>query len=41
MVPILGISPFKETARQLSLAWGVYPGKFNQNKHWIRVCLQV
>eukprot|EP00594_Rhizosolenia_setigera_P019716 CAMPEP_0178968636 /NCGR_PEP_ID=MMETSP0789-20121207/18379_1 /TAXON_ID=3005 /ORGANISM="Rhizosolenia setigera, Strain CCMP 1694" /LENGTH=599 /DNA_ID=CAMNT_0020654617 /DNA_START=21 /DNA_END=1820 /DNA_ORIENTATION=+ len=25
MVPILGISPFKETARQLSLAWGVYP----------------
>ena len=25
-VPILGLSPFKETARQLSLAWGVYPG---------------
>jgi len=24
-VPILGISPFKETARQLSLSWGVYP----------------
>lgn len=24
-VPILGLSPFKETARQLSLAWGVYP----------------
>jgi len=24
-VPILGISPFKETARQLSMAWGVYP----------------
>lgn len=24
-VPILGISPFKETARQLALSWGVYP----------------
>jgi len=24
-VPILAISPFKETARQLSLSWGVYP----------------
>lgn len=24
-VPILGITPFKETARQLSLSWGVYP----------------
>lgn len=24
-VPILGISPFKETARQLSMSWGVYP----------------
>jgi len=24
-VPILGITPFKETSRQLSLAWGVYP----------------
>lgn len=24
-VPILGLAPFKETARQLSLAWGVYP----------------
>lgn len=28
-VPILGISPFKETARQLSMAWGVYPGKLS------------
>uniref|UniRef100_A0A6V2BMK6 Pyruvate kinase C-terminal domain-containing protein n=1 Tax=Ditylum brightwellii TaxID=49249 RepID=A0A6V2BMK6_9STRA len=26
-VPILAISPFKETARQLALSWGVYPGK--------------
>jgi pyruvate kinase len=25
-VPILAISPFKETARQLVLSWGVYPG---------------
>lgn len=24
-VPILGITPFKETARQLALSWGVYP----------------
>lgn len=24
-VPILGISPFKETARQLVMSWGVYP----------------
>jgi len=24
-VPILAISPFKETARQLALSWGVYP----------------
>mmetsp|Transcript_1345 Transcript_1345/g.2068 ORF Transcript_1345/g.2068 Transcript_1345/m.2068 type:complete len:271 (+) Transcript_1345:1-813(+) len=24
-VPILGISPFKETARQLAMSWGVYP----------------
>ena len=24
-VPILAISPFKETARQLVLSWGVYP----------------
>lgn len=24
-VPILAISPFRETARQLSLSWGVYP----------------
>lgn len=24
-VPVLAISPFKETARQLSLSWGVYP----------------
>jgi pyruvate kinase len=24
-VPILAITPFKETARQLSLSWGVYP----------------
>ena len=24
-VPILAISPFAETARQLSLSWGVYP----------------
>jgi len=24
-VPILGISPFKETARQLAISWGVYP----------------
>uniref|UniRef100_A0A7S0BZU2 Pyruvate kinase n=1 Tax=Proboscia inermis TaxID=420281 RepID=A0A7S0BZU2_9STRA len=24
-VPILAISPFKETARQLSISWGVYP----------------
>jgi len=24
-VPILGITPFKETARQLSMTWGVYP----------------
>lgn len=27
-VPILAISPFAETARQLSLSWGVYPGMF-------------
>ena len=26
-VPILAISPFKETARQLAMSWGVYPGK--------------
>jgi len=26
-VPILAISPFKETARQLALSWGVYPGE--------------
>lgn len=25
-VPVLGITPFKETARQLALSWGVYPG---------------
>eukprot|EP00571_Detonula_confervacea_P010807 CAMPEP_0172300572 /NCGR_PEP_ID=MMETSP1058-20130122/2633_1 /TAXON_ID=83371 /ORGANISM="Detonula confervacea, Strain CCMP 353" /LENGTH=589 /DNA_ID=CAMNT_0013010391 /DNA_START=38 /DNA_END=1803 /DNA_ORIENTATION=+ len=24
-VPILGITPFKETARQLAMSWGVYP----------------
>jgi pyruvate kinase len=24
-VPILGITPFKETARQLVMSWGVYP----------------
>jgi len=24
-VPVLAITPFKETARQLSLSWGVYP----------------
>jgi len=24
-VPVLAISPFRETSRQLSLAWGVYP----------------
>jgi len=24
-VPILAITPYKETARQLSLSWGVYP----------------
>lgn len=24
-VPVLGITPFKETARQLALSWGVYP----------------
>lgn len=24
-VPILAITPFKETSRQLSLSWGVYP----------------
>jgi len=27
-VPILAISPFKETARQLALSWGVYPGMY-------------
>ena len=27
-VPILAISPFKETARTLAMSWGVYPGKF-------------
>lgn len=27
-VPILAISPFRETARVLSLSWGVYPGKY-------------
>jgi pyruvate kinase len=26
-VPILAISPLKETARQLAMSWGVYPGK--------------
>lgn len=25
MVPILALCPFKETSRQLALAWGVYP----------------
>jgi pyruvate kinase len=25
-VPILALCPFKETARQLALSWGVYPG---------------
>ena len=24
-VPVLGITPFKETARQLAMSWGVYP----------------
>ena len=24
-VPVLGITPFKETARQLVMSWGVYP----------------
>ena len=24
-VPILGITPFRETARQLAMSWGVYP----------------
>lgn len=28
-VPILAISPLMETARQLSLSWGVYPEYFN------------
>jgi len=37
-VPILGISPFRETARQLSLSWGVYPelpqtGTYFSNVH--------
>ena len=27
-VPILALCPFKETARQLALSWGVYPGKY-------------
>ena len=28
-VPILGITPFKETARQLVMSWGVYPGEMS------------
>lgn len=27
-VPVLGITPFKETARQLVMSWGVYPGEY-------------
>ena len=26
-VPIMALCPFKETARQLVLSWGVYPGE--------------
>lgn len=26
-VPIMAVSPLKETARKLALSWGVYPGK--------------
>ena len=29
-VPILALCPFKETARQLVLSWGVYPGKWSK-----------
>ncbi len=35
-VPILGITPFKETARQLAMSWGVYPGEtcYFRVHHW-------
>jgi pyruvate kinase len=38
-VPIMALCPFKETARQLALSWGVYPGKLILNRLCLHVCV--